>query len=213
MPATQPAPAALGAGLTDRPAAGKNTEEANCQRLYEQYKTLIGAAVKAGDKDEVARLTDAFDASVGGRLLYVRVSRIDAPDKVTALLSKPFGKRRVSLPNIHYAFSTKPHVTRQEDPAGAYMLVETNSLGGGENLLRIDPCRPRGAGHGAGMVFDLWEANRRALEAAGVRNIEGSGICTACHNDRFFSCIRASSRSRSITVNLPPLTSSVMNMS
>ncbi len=38
-------------------------------------------------------------------------------------------------------------------------------------------------------VFDLWEANRRALVEGGVKpeNIEIAGICTKCHNDIFFS--------------------------
>lgn len=37
--------------------------------------------------------------------------------------------------------------------------------------------------------FDLWEANRQQLIAAGLHeeNIEVAGICTHCHNDLFFS--------------------------
>lgn len=35
--------------------------------------------------------------------------------------------------------------------------------------------------------FDLPEANRRNLSAAGVREVELSGYCTACHTDLFFS--------------------------
>ncbi|MDW8297717.1 MAG: peptidoglycan editing factor PgeF [Anaerolineae bacterium] len=35
--------------------------------------------------------------------------------------------------------------------------------------------------------LDLWEANRLALERAGVRQIEISGICTAAHTDEFYS--------------------------
>ncbi|PJF42248.1 MAG: peptidoglycan editing factor PgeF [Candidatus Thermofonsia Clade 1 bacterium] len=35
--------------------------------------------------------------------------------------------------------------------------------------------------------FDLWEANRLALERAGVRHIEISGICTATRTDEFYS--------------------------
>jgi hypothetical protein len=35
--------------------------------------------------------------------------------------------------------------------------------------------------------FDLWEANRRQLLAAGVGRVEVAGLCTACHTDRFFS--------------------------
>jgi YfiH family protein len=35
--------------------------------------------------------------------------------------------------------------------------------------------------------FDLWEANRRQLAAAGVTQIIQSGLCTACRTDHFFS--------------------------
>ncbi|MCI0396244.1 MAG: peptidoglycan editing factor PgeF [Chloroflexi bacterium] len=35
--------------------------------------------------------------------------------------------------------------------------------------------------------FDLPEANRRRLSAAGVQQIELSGLCTACRTDLFFS--------------------------
>lgn len=35
--------------------------------------------------------------------------------------------------------------------------------------------------------FDLWAANRIALEQVGVRQIELSGWCTATHTDHFFS--------------------------
>jgi len=35
--------------------------------------------------------------------------------------------------------------------------------------------------------LDLWEAIRQQLVSAGVDDIEGSGLCTACHVDEFFS--------------------------
>lgn len=35
--------------------------------------------------------------------------------------------------------------------------------------------------------FDLWEANKGALRAAGVEQIEVGGLCTACHPELFFS--------------------------
>jgi YfiH family protein len=38
-----------------------------------------------------------------------------------------------------------------------------------------------------GPTFDLPEANRRNLQRAGVRQIEMSGLCTACRTDLFFS--------------------------
>ena len=35
--------------------------------------------------------------------------------------------------------------------------------------------------------FNLWEANRQQLVEAGIREIEISHVCTACHTDEFFS--------------------------
>lgn len=40
--------------------------------------------------------------------------------------------------------------------------------------------------HGA-VQLDLWKANRTALEQAGVKDIEISGICTACEVDDWYS--------------------------
>ena len=41
--------------------------------------------------------------------------------------------------------------------------------------------------NGRSAFFDLWEANRRQLLAAGVGRVEVAGLCTACHTDHFFS--------------------------
>jgi len=42
--------------------------------------------------------------------------------------------------------------------------------------------------NGSGKAYlDLWEANAQQLRDAGVRQIEVAGLCTACHNDIFFS--------------------------
>ena len=35
--------------------------------------------------------------------------------------------------------------------------------------------------------LDLWKANRLQLEASGVKHIEVSGLCTACHLDDWYS--------------------------
>ncbi len=45
----------------------------------------------------------------------------------------------------------------------------------------------QGDSKGSGIQFDLWEANRLILEQAGVREIEISGICTACHLEDWYS--------------------------
>lgn len=41
--------------------------------------------------------------------------------------------------------------------------------------------------HHGKIHFNLWEANRLALEHAGVCQIEVSGICTACHTEDWYS--------------------------
>jgi polyphenol oxidase len=43
------------------------------------------------------------------------------------------------------------------------------------------------AGVNGRKTFDLWAANRLRLEQAGIKHIEVSEICTACHNDDWFS--------------------------
>jgi len=40
---------------------------------------------------------------------------------------------------------------------------------------------------GAAVQFDLWRANQLLLEQAGVREIQVSGICTACHLEDWYS--------------------------
>jgi polyphenol oxidase len=37
------------------------------------------------------------------------------------------------------------------------------------------------------IYFDLWAANRQALEQTGVMQIEVAGLCTACHTNDWFS--------------------------
>ena len=41
--------------------------------------------------------------------------------------------------------------------------------------------------HAGATHFDLWSANRLTLEKAGVRQIELSGLCTACHTADWYS--------------------------
>jgi YfiH family protein len=41
--------------------------------------------------------------------------------------------------------------------------------------------------NGGRAYFDLWEANRQQLKAAGVGRVAIAGLCTACHTDQFFS--------------------------
>jgi YfiH family protein len=62
-----------------------------------------------------------------------------------------------------------------------------DSFAQGQTLL-VTPAEGRQTANGAGRPhFDLPEANRRRLAAAGVRHIEPSGLCTACRTDLFYS--------------------------
>jgi YfiH family protein len=48
--------------------------------------------------------------------------------------------------------------------------------------------QPSPGGNGGGRVLlDLWQANRRLLERAGVRQIEVAEVCTACHLEDWYS--------------------------
>jgi polyphenol oxidase len=64
----------------------------------------------------------------------------------------------------------------------AFTDPESLLLGTGDWRLEIGDSGPPATRH-----FDLPEANRRNLQRAGVRQIEMSGLCTACRTDLFFS--------------------------
>jgi YfiH family protein len=53
--------------------------------------------------------------------------------------------------------------------------------------------RPRQQ-QGESLYFDLWAANELQLRAAGVSAIEVARLCTACHQDEFFSYRAANGR-------------------
>ena len=61
-----------------------------------------------------------------------------------------------------------------------------DSFSRGETLLIAPPGGRTADGDGR-PHFDLPEANRRRLEAAGVKHVEPSGLCTACRTDLFYS--------------------------
>jgi YfiH family protein len=63
---------------------------------------------------------------------------------------------------------------------GADVILQVMQKHGDESELFLKS-------HQGKIHFNLWEANRVALERAGVRQIEVSGICTACHTEDWFS--------------------------
>ncbi len=64
--------------------------------------------------------------------------------------------------------------------------VKSDVYAAAATLPQRDVCFASRDGH---MYFDLWEANRQQLLAAGVAeaNIELANVCTMCRNDLFFS--------------------------
>ena len=98
--------------------------------LHDRYKAKILAAARAGNKQEVLTLTNTFNESIGGKLLFVQVVlRTGSIVEHHTLLSKFLGSRVISIGKINYAFSAKPHVTRNANEEG-FVLVATNRLEG-----------------------------------------------------------------------------------
>jgi polyphenol oxidase len=73
-----------------------------------------------------------------------------------------------------------PSIAAHHYPVGAE-VVERVEAAFGEESGRLLP------GEDGQTCLDLWEANRLLLERAGVRQIEISGICTACHPEDWYS--------------------------
>jgi YfiH family protein len=63
---------------------------------------------------------------------------------------------------------------------GADVILQVMQKYGDESELLLKS-------HQGKIHFNLWEANRVALERAGVEQIEVSSICTACHTEDWYS--------------------------
>lgn len=73
-----------------------------------------------------------------------------------------------------------PSICPDHYEIGADVILQVMQKYGDESQLVLK------SQHGK-IHFNLWEANRLALERAGVGSIEVSGICTACHTEDWFS--------------------------
>ncbi len=62
-------------------------------------------------------------------------------------------------------------------------VVKQVRLAFGENSLNVLRLNERSGRY----HFDLWEANRIWLQAAGVQQVEVAGLCTACHVEDWYS--------------------------
>ncbi len=114
--------AAVGEAPVGAPAALGDGEAAFYAGLYDRYKAAILADVKAGNTAAVEKKTAEFNASIGGKLAVVYVTRIDGEGKDTQVYAMNEGQRM--LPAIKYAREEHVHVTREAD----YVLLETCHL-------------------------------------------------------------------------------------
>ena len=78
-----------------------------------------------------------------------------------------------------------PSIGAHHYPVGPEVIAQVR-LAFGKDALAFLPGEVGEAPDHA-VQFDLWSANRLALEQAGVRRIEISGICTACHPEDWYS--------------------------
>ncbi|RPI61776.1 MAG: HEAT repeat domain-containing protein [Planctomycetaceae bacterium] len=117
----------------DALAAMKSTavdEKIPYREFYARYKGTILPAVRAGDADEVAKLTEKFNESVGGKILYVSVQKLTPgeQDNWELLLNKCFADKMPNLPKIKYVdIGPKPHITFLD----GFIFIETAHLSGG----------------------------------------------------------------------------------
>ncbi len=78
-----------------------------------------------------------------------------------------------------------PSIGPEHYPVGEEVVLQVRAAFGEEASGLLDPLPV--SEMGSGVKFDLWNANRLVLEKAGVRHIEISGICTACHIEDWYS--------------------------
>ncbi len=73
-----------------------------------------------------------------------------------------------------------PSIAAHHYPVGPEVVEQVNAAFG-SNAHTLLPAQD------GGVQFDLWAANRLVLESCGIRQIEVSGICTACDLDNWYS--------------------------
>jgi len=156
--------------------------------------------VSSSDRGQVIEHVDGLVTGAPGTFLFMRFA-----DCLPILFNDPT-RRVVAIAHAGWRGTVK-------NIAGATVQVLVNELGCSPANIRallgpaIGPCcyevgdeviesvelafqdreglLHRRNGHHA--YFDLWEANRRQLAAEGVFDVGTMNICTACHNDKFFS--------------------------
>ncbi len=158
------------------------------------------ALVGPGDRGRVVPATDALITDVPGVALMLRFA-----DCLPVLLYDPV-RQAIGLAHAGWRGTIKEIAEKT-----ASAMVEAYGSRSADVVAGLGPCigpccyqvgteviesvkarfnhwqgflRPQGDGS---VHFDLWEANRRQLAELGVKEIEVSQLCTACHTDEFFS--------------------------
>lgn len=199
----------LGRGLGDDPAAVEENTRRVCAALAVRREHLTSprqrhtANVRQVGLADRGRQFDGFDVLVTDQaevpllMVYADCTPVLIYDPVRRALAlvhsgwrgTVLGAARAAVEALKASFGSRPAdlvaaigpsigpccYRVGDDVTGAVRA----SFDRADELL---PVRPYGVRH-----FDLWAANRRWLQDAGVRQIEVAGLCTACHTDEFYS--------------------------
>ena len=157
------------APATQETAARTGDDDDDYRFLYSTYKAMILTAASNGDGDEVARLTEKFNESIGGRLLFVTVRRIDA-GKYQTVMSKGFAPRYYR-PAISYNHGDKLYVTRHPKS------VVVGNNGDGRLVIRLD-FKPAPAATQPSTQAGQWPADPAFAELGGKYSAAAGGTGT-----------------------------------
>lgn len=95
--------------------------------LHDRFKTLILAAVRQGDEEEIARLTSEFNSLLGAKLCYAQVvRRAAALPEPKILLSRFYGDMHIDIGKPHFERSTAPHILPL--PEQRCVLIASNEV-------------------------------------------------------------------------------------
>ena len=136
-------------------------DAARYRTLYARYKGLIADAARSGDEAQVLKITEQFNDSIGGKLIYAGVFRSGS----TPLISRCFGREPFPLPMVNYGASDSGKV--MVSPCNDYFLVET------PNPRDLDKLRVRLAFAAVGADGDTPEAlAERFIAAVNAKNLK-----------------------------------------
>jgi YfiH family protein len=200
----------LGHSVGDDPLAVETNHQRICQALHIQRSQIVTChlthsshvwVVTAADKGRVVGKGDAMVTADPGVYLGMRFA-----DCVPILLHDP-QRRAVGLAHAGWRGTalnvTTAVVQAMVGELGCSPQTMTAVIGPaigaccyqvGEEVIQAVGAAMGQDGptlfsrrNGRHAYFDLWEANRRQLAAAGVGRVVVAGLCTACRTDHFFS--------------------------